>query len=124
MIKAGCRIAWSRVKVEGLPICDNSSLLEKYSYTYWEAVDMERNKLLEYTNCPMPCTFMEYEVRIVNSIHSSFIRAIIVLIVPLYSLITYFYSEHAMVNYKKTDMIKCILSICTYTDNDNMYYMS
>ena len=62
MIKAGCQIAWSRVKVEGLPICDNSSLLEKYSYTYWKAVDMERNMLLEYTNCLMPCTFMEYEV--------------------------------------------------------------
>ena len=62
MLKAGCQTPWSRVNVEGVPVCDNSSLLEKYSNTYWKAVDMDRYKLLEYTNCRMPCTFMEYEV--------------------------------------------------------------
>ena len=62
MLKAGCQTAWSRVNPEGVPVCDNSSLLEKYSNIYWEAVDMDRHKLLEYTNCLMPCTFMEYEV--------------------------------------------------------------
>ena len=62
MLKAGCQTPWSRVNVEGVPVCDNSSLLEKYSNTYWKAVDMDRYKLLEYTKCLMPCTFMEYKV--------------------------------------------------------------
>ena len=67
MLKAGCQTPWSRVNVEGVPVCDNSSLLEKYSNTYWKAVDMDRHKLLEYTNCLMPCTFMEYEVSFIVS---------------------------------------------------------
>ena len=35
MLGAGCQSPWSRVVVDGLPLCDNSSLLENYSNEYF-----------------------------------------------------------------------------------------
>ena len=59
---AGCQTPWSRVNVEGLPLCDNRTMLYKYSVQYWEFGKLEREDLIKLTNCLMPCSYMEYKV--------------------------------------------------------------
>ena len=63
MIGAGCQPPWSRVVVDQLPLCDNSSLLEDYSNEYIEATRLGSDGLIDWTGCLMPCTFMEYQVQ-------------------------------------------------------------
>ena len=63
MLGAGCQSPWSRVVVDGLPSCDNSTLLENYSNEYVAAMGLGRNGLIDWTGCLMPCTFMEYKVK-------------------------------------------------------------
>ena len=48
--------------MEGLPLCDNSTLLNKYSDTYFGITIMGRDEIVENTKCPTPCSFMEYKV--------------------------------------------------------------
>ena len=67
MVGAGYQTSWSRVVVDGLPLCDNSTLLEYYSNAYFEAMGLGRNELIERTGCLMPCTFMEYKVQVYGS---------------------------------------------------------
>ena len=64
MLSAGCQSPWSRVVVNELPLCDNSTLLENYSEEYFAAMGLGRNELIESTGCLIPCTFMEYQVLI------------------------------------------------------------
>ena len=58
----GCQPPWRRVDVEGLPLCDNSTLLRKYSNTYFWMTVMGRDEIVENTKCLMPCSFVEYKV--------------------------------------------------------------
>ena len=67
MLGAGCQSPWSRVVVDGLPSCDNSTLLENYSNEYVAAMGLGRNGLIDWTGCLMPCTFMEYKVQVYGS---------------------------------------------------------
>ena len=67
MIGAGCQSPWSRVVVDKLPLCDNSTLLENYDNEYFKAMGLGRNELIESTGCLMPCTFMEYQVPVYKS---------------------------------------------------------
>ena len=48
--------------MEGLPLCDNRTMLLKYGENYIHAVNYGKNALLERTKCMMPCSFMEYKV--------------------------------------------------------------
>ena len=63
MRKIGCQPPWRRVNVEGLPLCDNATMLAKYTMQYFKAVEYGKGVLMKRTNCLMPCTFMEYKVR-------------------------------------------------------------
>ena len=62
MRKIGCQLPWRRVNIEGLPICDNATMLNHYDYSYSWAVDSGRDMLMKLTKCLMPCSFMEYKV--------------------------------------------------------------
>ena len=63
MRKAGCQPPWRRFDVEGLPVCDNWTLLDKYSEENLKISDtMTKGELIKTTMCLMPCTFMEYRV--------------------------------------------------------------
>ena len=62
MRKTGCQPPWRSVSVEGLPLCDNRTMLLKYGDNYIYAVNYGKNALLERTKCMMPCSFMEYKV--------------------------------------------------------------
>ena len=63
MISAGCQSPWSRIVLEGLPMCDNDTLLVNYNIAYFKAMGLRSDELIEYTGCLMPCTFMEYQVQ-------------------------------------------------------------
>ena len=63
MRKAGCQPPWRRFSVEGLPICDNWALLNKYTIENSKVgSDMVKDELIAETKCMFPCTFMEYKV--------------------------------------------------------------
>ena len=58
-----CQPKWSRVNIEDLPLCDNKTMLVKYSAEYWKLGSLERDDLINLTKCLMPCSYMEYKVR-------------------------------------------------------------
>ena len=60
--KAGCQPHRGRVSVEGLPVCNNESMLSQYDDVFFEMVDLSRKELFDISNCIMPCSFMEYKV--------------------------------------------------------------
>ena len=63
MIKmAGCQPLWRRVTVEDLPLCNNKTMLAKYSAQYWELGYLSREELSRRTKCLIPCSYMEYKV--------------------------------------------------------------
>ena len=62
MDRAGCQPPWSRVDVKYLPLCSNSSMLDKHSSEYYAVLELGLHALGRRTKCVMPCTFMEYKV--------------------------------------------------------------
>ena len=63
MRQAGCQPPWRRFDVEELPLCDNWTMLDKYSEENLNIKDtMTKEDIIETTMCLMPCTFMEYRV--------------------------------------------------------------
>ena len=75
MIKmAGCQPLWRRVTVEDQPLCDNKTMLQKYSTYYWELGYLGREELSRRTNCPIPCSYMEYKV---NSLSCAAVKSLI-----------------------------------------------
>ena len=61
--QVGCQPPWRRFSVEGLPICDNWALLNKYTIENSKVgSDMVKDELIAETKCMFPCTFMEYKV--------------------------------------------------------------
>ena len=49
--------------MEGLPVCDNWTLLDKYSEENLNIKDtMTKEDIIDATMCLMPCSFMEYRV--------------------------------------------------------------
>ena len=62
--KAGCQPHRGKVSVEGLPVCNNKSMLSQYDEEFFEMVDLSRKELFDISNCIMPCSFMEYKVSI------------------------------------------------------------
>ena len=60
---AECQPPWRLFSVEGIPICQNASMLHKYkrllkNVTY----SMDGDDIYQATNCLMPCIYMEYKV--------------------------------------------------------------
>ena len=63
MIRAWCQSPWSGVVVDGLPMCDNSTLLQHYANEYFKTTRLGTNELFESSGFLMPCTLMEYQVQ-------------------------------------------------------------
>ena len=61
---AGCQPPWRKINVDGLPLCDNNETLNKYSKVRLETWEMTRGELFMKTKCLMPCSYMEYKVKI------------------------------------------------------------
>ena len=65
MEKVGCQPHWRRFNVSGMPLCDNwISLTEFGNLNTKIQLDMEMEEITKTTKCMIPCTFMEYKVRI------------------------------------------------------------
>ena len=65
--KAGCKLPWTKFDVEGLPLCDNMTMLKHYSHMHFQNLIHESNslsKIMSNTGCSMPCSYMEYKVSI------------------------------------------------------------
>ena len=52
--------------MEGEPLCDNLTLLNKFAKKTFEFYSPDENKLFEKTNCLLPCSFMEYRVSFIE----------------------------------------------------------
>ena len=62
MKRVGCQPPWRKFNVEGLPICDNWTLLEIYGNESSRInTDITREMLIRKTKCLPPCSFMEYK---------------------------------------------------------------
>ena len=69
MIKAGCQPHWRLYSVEGLPICDNVSMVNTYQDVMGSMqLNMDSDELYQETDCLMPCTYLEYKVKLIFSI--------------------------------------------------------
>ena len=60
--RAGCQPHWRRFTVPGMPECDNSSKLTRYSEEYWKVGNLYREDLFRDTGCYLPCSYLEYKV--------------------------------------------------------------
>ena len=59
----GCQPPWSRFAVEGVPLCDTWTLLSRYSEENRRVTEeMDRQEIIEATQCLLPCSYMEYRV--------------------------------------------------------------
>ena len=70
MTEAGCQPPWRRFSVEGLPLCNNFTLLAKNfgaTYTKYYIDITDREGIIAETGCLMPCSFMEYKVSGMNN---------------------------------------------------------
>ena len=66
MTIAGCQPPWRRVSVEGLPLCDKNETLNKFSKERQDSWEMMRSELYVKTKCLMPCSYMEFKVKILT----------------------------------------------------------
>ena len=60
--QANCQPHWRTFDFEGVPTCDNWSMLNKYDDVKWNIAVMGFEEVIETTKCLYPCTFMEYKV--------------------------------------------------------------
>ena len=63
-MKAGCQPYWNKLEIEGMPTCENFSMLEQYGNIVGKFAWMHRSELIKETKCEMPCSFMEYKVSV------------------------------------------------------------
>ena len=62
MRRVGCQPPWRKFNVEGLPLCDNWTLLEIYGNESNRIhTDITKETLIRKTKCLPPCSFMEYK---------------------------------------------------------------
>ena len=65
---AGCQPHWRLVSLEGIPECQNLSMLQKYSNFFWNlSYNMDADDVFRATNCLRPCTYIEYKVNCTHS---------------------------------------------------------
>ena len=76
MKRVGCQPPWRKFSVEGLPLCDNWTLLEIYGNESSRInTDITRETLIRKTKCLPPCSFMEY--KFVNKTMNSILRFLV-----------------------------------------------
>ena len=64
--KAGCQPHWRLFTVDGVPTCDNVSMVNKYQRIIGNiSLNMDRDEIFEATKCLVPCTYLEYKVHII-----------------------------------------------------------
>ena len=60
--KIGCRQKWDKSFESDLPFCTTKEQLWKHGEEYWKFLLLEQRELLEYTGCPLPCSYTEYKL--------------------------------------------------------------
>ena len=64
--RAGCQPPWRRFDMESQPICDNLTVLNRYRIENSKIIYLDKNELFGETHCLLPCSFMEYRVRLIK----------------------------------------------------------
>jgi hypothetical protein len=59
--KIGCQTKWDKSLDSDLPMCTKKQLI-KYTDEYENYQDLEQMQLVNYTNCPLPCSYKEYKL--------------------------------------------------------------
>ena len=76
---AECQPPWRLFSVEGIPICQNASMLHRYKRLLMNVTySMDGDDIYQATNCLMPCVYMEYKVIVysANLFHAIFSKEI------------------------------------------------
>ena len=51
--------------MEGMPTCDNATMVKDFSMIWANmTLNMDRDDIYQATKCLMPCTFLDYKVRL------------------------------------------------------------
>ena len=68
VLKTGCQPHWRYFTVDGVPTCDNLSMLQNYQRILFNITyNMDSEDVFQATNCLRPCTFLEYKVSVGQS---------------------------------------------------------
>ena len=62
--RIGCQPPLRRFYVDGMPLCNNVSLVTLFYRKFSRLSNLDRKKVFEETNCLMPCKFLEYKVKL------------------------------------------------------------
>ena len=60
--QANCQPHWRKYSFEGVPTCNNWTMLSRYDKAKWDITVMGSEEVKEATGCLFPCTYMEYKV--------------------------------------------------------------
>ena len=77
MRMAGCQPPMGRVKVDGLPLCDNMTMLKNHADNTWYTTEYGREWLINSTKCLMPCSFMEYKVKFIAQVEKALLLCLL-----------------------------------------------
>ena len=58
--KVGCRLEWSLVVDNSMPLCENLTQIMKFEYLYFNLTMLQQSSVVATTGCSLPCTYMEY----------------------------------------------------------------
>ena len=62
-MNAGCQPHWRLFSVDGMPTCDNATMLRDLSLIWANmSLNMDRDDIHQATKCLVPCTFLDYKV--------------------------------------------------------------
>ena len=64
IMSAGCQPPWSSVNVEDIPFCANHTELKNHAVAFLQHANMGLHDLSERSKCMLPCSFIEYEVKV------------------------------------------------------------
>ena len=65
-MNAGCQPHWRLFSMEGMPTCDNATMVKDFSMIWANmTLNMDRDDIYQATKCLMPCTFLDYKVRLI-----------------------------------------------------------
>ena len=60
MEKVGCRLKWEKSSGYDLPLCNKEQFF-RYGEEHDKYFKMEQSELVNYTQCPLPCSYKEYK---------------------------------------------------------------
>ena len=64
--KVGCQPPWRKYSVEGTPLCENLYSLWVYETATAMVSNMDLTQLIQRNQCLSPCSYMEYQVSLLN----------------------------------------------------------